>query len=71
MRSGPRALGSGDPEPVLGEELQEMGLSRLYYEVELPLARVAAGKWKTSVCRWTGGALEEVGREIEGPHRGA
>ena len=59
------ALGSGEPEPVLGEELREMGLSRLYYEVELPLARVLR-EMEDIGMPVDRGALEEVGREIEG-----
>ena len=59
------ALGSGEPEPVLGEELEEMGLSRLYYEVELPLAGVLRAMEAIGMPVDLG-ALEEVGREIEG-----
>ena len=59
------ALEAGEPEPVLGEELEEMGLSRLYYEVELPLAGVLRAMEDVGMPVDLG-ALEEVGREIEG-----
>ncbi|WP_273846418.1 DNA polymerase I [Rubrobacter calidifluminis] len=51
--------------PGLRDELEEMELSRLYYEVELPLADVLA-KMERVGMPVDVGTLEEVGREIEG-----
>lgn len=50
--------------PVLNEQLEEMNLARLYYDVELPLADVLAKMEKVGmpVDRR---ALEEIGAEIE------
>ncbi|MDQ3922697.1 MAG: DNA polymerase I, partial [Actinomycetota bacterium] len=50
--------------PVLNEELEEMGLARLYYEVELPLADVL-GKMEEVGMPVDVSTLEEVGEEIE------
>ncbi len=51
--------------PVLNEQLEEMKLARLYYDVELPLADVLAKMEKVGmpVDRR---ALEDIGAEIEG-----
>jgi DNA polymerase-1 len=50
--------------PVLSEELEEHGLSRLYYEVELPMADILADMQRIGmpVDRE---ALQRVGEEIE------
>jgi DNA polymerase-1 len=50
--------------PVLNEELEEMGLARLYYDVELPLADVL-GKMEEVGMPVDVSTLEEVGEEIE------
>ena len=50
--------------PVLNEELEEMGLARLYYDVELPLAGVL-GKMEEVGMPVDISTLEEVGEEIE------
>src|SRR5215208_148150 len=50
--------------PVLNEELEEMGLARLYYDVELPLADVL-GKMEEVGMPVDISTLEEVGEEIE------
>ncbi|MDP8925464.1 MAG: DNA polymerase I [Actinomycetota bacterium] len=50
--------------PVLNEELEEMGLARLYYDVELPLADVL-GKMEEVGMPVDVSTLKEVGEEIE------
>ncbi|QYJ15164.1 DNA polymerase I [Rubrobacter xylanophilus DSM 9941] len=50
--------------PRLDAELKEMGLSRLYYEVELPLADVLAEMERVGMPVDVR-TLEEVGREVE------
>ncbi|MDX6379723.1 MAG: polymerase [Rubrobacteraceae bacterium] len=50
--------------PVLNEELEEMALARLYYDVELPLADVL-GEMERLGMPVDVSTLEEVGREIE------
>src|SRR5215210_1870104 len=50
--------------PVLNEELEEMGLARLYFEVELPLADVL-GKMEEVGMPVDVSTLEEVGEELE------
>jgi DNA polymerase I len=50
--------------PMLGDELEEMGLARLYYDVELPLADVL-GEMERLGMPVDVSTLEEVGREIE------
>ena len=50
--------------PVLRDELEEMGLARLYYDVELPLADVL-GEMERLGMPVDVSTLEEVGREIE------
>jgi DNA polymerase-1 len=50
--------------PVLNEALEEMGLARLYYDVELPLADVLGSMEKIGMPVDVS-TLEEVGREIE------
>ena len=50
--------------PVLNEALEEMGLARLYYDVELPLADVLGSMEKVGMPVDVS-TLEEVGREIE------
>lgn len=50
--------------PVLAEELEEKGLSKLYYEVELPLADVLADMELVGMPV-DAGTLIEVGKEIE------
>ncbi len=50
--------------PVLNEELEEMGLARLYYDVELPLADVL-GEMEEVGMPVDVSTLEEVGEEIE------
>ena len=49
--------------PLLDAELDEMGLDRLYYDVELPLAGVLGALEKTGMPV-DAGTLEEVGEEI-------
>ena len=51
--------------PRLEEELAEMGLARLYYDVELPLADVLAGMERTGMPV-DAAKLAEIGAEIEG-----
>src|SRR5919202_875785 len=51
--------------PKLNEELEEMALARLYYDVELPLADVL-GEIERVGMPVDVSTLEEVGREIEG-----
>ena len=51
--------------PRLEEELEEMGLARLYYDVELPLAGVL-GEIEEIGMPVDAGTLEEVGEELEG-----
>ncbi|MGH3144760.1 MAG: DNA polymerase, partial [Rubrobacter sp.] len=51
--------------PRLVRELEEMGLARLYYDVELPLADVL-GEIEEVGMPVDAGTLEEVGEEIEG-----
>jgi DNA polymerase-1 len=51
--------------PRLVEELEEMGLARLYYDVELPLADVL-GEMEAIGMPVDAGTLEEVGEELEG-----
>jgi DNA polymerase-1 len=50
--------------PRLSEELEEMALARLYYDVELPLADVL-GEMERLGMPVDVSTLEEVGREIE------
>ncbi len=50
--------------PKLNAELEEMGLARLYYDVELPLADVL-GEMEEIGMPVDAGTLEEVGEEIE------
>jgi len=50
--------------PKLNEELEEMGLARLYYDVELPLADVL-GKMEKIGMPVDARTLEEVGEELE------
>ena len=50
--------------PTLRDELEEMGLARLYYDVELPLADVL-GEMERLGMPVEISTLEEVGREIE------
>ncbi|MDQ3891320.1 MAG: DNA polymerase I [Actinomycetota bacterium] len=50
--------------PALNEELEEMGLARLYYDVELPLADVL-GEMEKIGMPMDASTLQEVGREIE------
>ena len=50
--------------PVLRDELEEMGLARLYYDVELPLADVL-GEMERLGMPVDVSTLEEVGRELE------
>src|SRR5215216_1236572 len=52
--------------PTLRDELEEMGLARLYYDVELPLADVL-GEMERLGMPVEISTLEEVGREIEQP----
>ena len=51
--------------PRLVKELEEMGLARLYYDVELPLADVL-GEIEDVGMPVDAGTLEEVGEELEG-----
>ncbi len=51
--------------PKLDEELREMGLAQLYYDVELPLADVL-GEMEDIGMPVDVSTLEEVGEEIEG-----
>src|SRR5215218_8700967 len=51
--------------PKLNEELEEMSLARLYYDVELPLADVL-GEMERIGMPVEASVLEEVGEEIEG-----
>ena len=51
--------------PQLVEELEEMGLARLYYDVELPLADVL-GEIEEIGMPVDTSTLEEVGEELEG-----
>ncbi|MDQ3863455.1 MAG: DNA polymerase I [Actinomycetota bacterium] len=51
--------------PRLEEELEEMGLARLYYDVELPLADVL-GEIEKIGMPVDAATLEEVGEELEG-----
>ncbi|MDP9409784.1 MAG: DNA polymerase I [Actinomycetota bacterium] len=51
--------------PRLVEELEEMGLARLYYDVELPLADVL-GEIEEVGMPVDAATLEEVGEELEG-----
>src|SRR5918997_2903815 len=51
--------------PQLVEELEEMGLARLYYDVELPLADVL-GEIEEIGMPVDASTLEEVGEELEG-----
>jgi len=51
--------------PRLEEELEQMGLARLYYDVELPLADVL-GEMEEIGMPVDTGTLEEVGEELEG-----
>jgi DNA polymerase-1 len=51
--------------PKLDTEMEEMGLARLYYDVELPLADVL-GEMERVGMPVDVSTLEEVGREIEG-----
>jgi DNA polymerase-1 len=51
--------------PRLVEELEEMGLARLYYDVELPLADVL-GEIEEVGMPVDASTLEEVGEELEG-----
>ena len=50
--------------PVLNDTLEEMGLTRLYYDVELPLADVL-GAMERAGMPVDVATLEEVGEEIE------
>ena len=50
--------------PALRDELEEMGLARLYYDVELPLADVL-GEMERLGMPVDVSTLEEVGRELE------
>jgi len=50
--------------PVLNSELEEMGLARLYYDVELPLADVL-GEMERLGMPVDVSTLEEVGAELE------
>jgi DNA polymerase-1 len=50
--------------PRLNEELEEMGLARLYYDVELPLADVL-GEMERTGMPIDPRTLEEIGEEIE------
>src|SRR3712207_1143745 len=50
--------------PRLNEELEEMGLARLYYDVELPLADVLGNVEKIGMPVHAR-TLEEVGEELE------
>jgi DNA polymerase-1 len=50
--------------PKLDEEMEEMGLARLYYDVELPLADVL-GEMERIGMPVDVSTLEDVGREIE------
>ena len=50
--------------PILNGELEEMGLARLYYDVELPLADVL-GKMERIGMSVDVSTLEEIGTEIE------
>jgi DNA polymerase-1 len=63
-----RAVLVGALSPTLNGELQEMGLSRLYYDVELPLADVLAEMERVGMPVDVS-TLEEVGEEIEGSIR--
>ena len=51
--------------PKLDAEMEEMGLARLYYDVELPLADVL-GEMERVGMPVDVSTLEEIGREIEG-----
>lgn len=51
--------------PLLDDELEEMGLDRLYYDVELPLADVLEALEKVGMPV-DAGTLEEVGEDLEG-----
>ena len=51
--------------PKLNEELEEMGLARLYYDVELPLADVL-GEIEDIGMPVDAGTLEEVGEDLDG-----
>ena len=51
--------------PMLDAELEEMGLDRLYYDVELPLAGVLGALEKIGMPV-DAGTLEEVGKDLEG-----
>jgi DNA polymerase I len=51
--------------PQLVEELEEMGLARLYYDVELPLADVL-GEIEEIGMPVDASTLEQVGEELEG-----
>jgi DNA polymerase-1 len=51
--------------PRLEEELEAMGLARLYYDVELPLADVLGGIQQIGMPV-DAGTLKEVGGELEG-----
>ena len=51
--------------PKLDAEMEEMGLARLYYDVELPLADVL-GELERIGMPVDVSTLEEVGRELEG-----
>ena len=51
--------------PRLEEELEEMGLARLYYDVELPLADVL-GEIEEIGMPVDASTLEDVGEELEG-----
>jgi DNA polymerase I len=51
--------------PRLEEELEEMGLARLYYDVELPLADVL-GEIEEIGMPVDASTLEQVGEELEG-----
>ena len=51
--------------PRLHEELEEMGLARLFYDVELPLADVL-GEIEEIGMPVDAGTLEEVGEDLDG-----
>nr|MBA2442888.1 DNA polymerase I [Rubrobacter sp.] len=60
-----RAALAAELAPVLEGKLREMGLDRLYYEIELPLADVL-GDMELVGMPVDLATIEEVGREIEG-----
>src|ERR671916_232556 len=62
--AAPRAAQVQVLSPTLNGELEEMGLARLYYDVELPLADVL-GEMERLGMPVDVSMLQEVGREIE------